>query len=335
MKKLVIALLYLALLPTLLSSQKHVDLGIMLGMSSHGSDAASWGRHGLGFLENTKLAYGLNVSYSLNPKLGIRLQYRGTEIEGDDSDLVDKAEWGPQHVIRDYMYRSQISEFALQVEYRFQNLFYDDNTIINRNKNQLLIYPYLMGGIGYASVTDDENMRDWGNPHPSRMNDVLLDQEQGSTGGIQFPMGLGIRMEISEYIWTDLFYNLRLPVSDYLDGISEAANPDKNDAYQLCGINIGFRLQVESADSDGDGIPDSQDECPEVPGSRLLFGCPDFDGDGIMDSYDNCPQVAGPAKTYGCPDNDEDGVPDHLDDCPNKKGLITNKGCPESSGRRP
>lgn len=334
MNKLIIYLIVTLSLPVMVTAQKHVDIGVMLGLSSHGGDATSWGRHGLGLLENSKIAYGLNLSYSPKPSLGLRLQYRGTELEGDDSDLADKSEWGAQHERRDYMYRSQLSEIALLLEYRFQNIF-DSNNAYKRSKDKLLFYPYLMGGIGYASINDDENMRDWGDPLPSRLNDVLLDQEQGSTGGIQFPVGLGIRMELSEYIWTDLFYNFRLPVSDYLDGISEAANPDKNDAYQLCGINIGFRLQIESPDSDGDGIPDDADECPEIPGSRLLFGCPDFDGDGIMDDFDNCPQIAGPAKTYGCPDNDEDGVPDHLDDCPNKKGLLTNKGCPEAIIRKP
>jgi hypothetical protein len=32
--------------------------------------------------------------------------------------------------------------------------------------------------------------------------------------------------------------------------------------------------------------------------------CPDSDGDGIKDSEDECPFVAGPVETKGCPDTD-------------------------------
>ncbi len=76
-------------------------------------------------------------------------------------------------------------------------------------------------------------------------------------------------------------------------------------------------------DSDGDGVPDYQDECPDEAGDPKLKGCPDRDGDGIADKDDDCPDQAGLAKFNGCPDSDEDGVPDNRDKCPD-----TPKGCP-------
>ncbi len=57
-------------------------------------------------------------------------------------------------------------------------------------------------------------------------------------------------------------------------------------------------------DSDADGVPDSQDQCPSVAGQASAQGCPDADGDGIQDSQDNCPTDAGvPASApyNGCP----------------------------------
>ena len=53
---------------------------------------------------------------------------------------------------------------------------------------------------------------------------------------------------------------------------------------------------------------------------------PDTDGDGVDDANDLCPDVAGKVEFAGCPDTDEDGVPDSLDACPNEKG--TDNGCP-------
>ena len=85
------------------------------------------------------------------------------------------------------------------------------------------------------------------------------------------------------------------------------------------------------SDRDGDGIPDSLDECPDEKGLAALHGCPDRDGDGIADKYDKCPDVPGVAKYQGCPipDTDGDGINDEDDQCPTVAGTAANHGCPE------
>jgi outer membrane protein OmpA-like peptidoglycan-associated protein len=66
------------------------------------------------------------------------------------------------------------------------------------------------------------------------------------------------------------------------------------------------------ADSDGDGITDDVDKCPNEP----------EDKDGFEDQ-DGCPD----------PDNDKDGIPDASDKCPNEPETINNvdddDGCPD------
>jgi hypothetical protein len=84
-------------------------------------------------------------------------------------------------------------------------------------------------------------------------------------------------------------------------------------------------------DTDGDGIYDKDDACPEVAGLAQFNGCPDTDGDGI-DSEDACPEVAGLAALNGCPDTDGDGVADKDDACPDVAGLVALKGCPDADG---
>lgn len=85
-------------------------------------------------------------------------------------------------------------------------------------------------------------------------------------------------------------------------------------------------------DTDGDGIPDSQDKCPNTPGVAKYNGCPvpDTDGDGINDDEDKCPTVAGVAKYNGCPvpDTDGDGINDDNDKCPTVPGVERYQGCP-------
>ncbi len=55
------------------------------------------------------------------------------------------------------------------------------------------------------------------------------------------------------------------------------------------------------ADRDGDGVPDSDDLCPDQPGPAALDGCPDDDGDGIPNREDKCPSEPGPPENDGCP----------------------------------
>ena len=63
----------------------------------------------------------------------------------------------------------------------------------------------------------------------------------------------------------------------------------------------------------------------DVPGLAEFNGCPDTDGDGITDAKDDCPDVAGTAEFNGCADTDGDGIPDPKDECPTVAGLATLK----------
>lgn len=87
-------------------------------------------------------------------------------------------------------------------------------------------------------------------------------------------------------------------------------------------------------DADGDGVPDSDDNCPDVsnPGQENLDGdiagdvCDsDVDGDGVFDPFDNCVGLynADQADLDGdfwgdlCDDDDDnDGAKDVTDNCP-------------------
>jgi len=88
-------------------------------------------------------------------------------------------------------------------------------------------------------------------------------------------------------------------------------------------------------DSDGDGVVDEVDKCPNTPRGITVNarGCPpDSDGDGVPDYLDQCPgtPLGVAVDNSGCPfDSDGDGVADHLDKCPNTpKGATVNEaGC--------
>ncbi len=94
----------------------------------------------------------------------------------------------------------------------------------------------------------------------------------------------------------------------------------------------GISIKFGGTDTDGDGIYDKDDACPDVAGLAAFNGCPDTDGDGIEDSKDSCPNEAGLAEFNGCPDSDGDGVADKDDNCPTVAGLKALAGCPDADG---
>jgi OmpA-OmpF porin, OOP family len=94
----------------------------------------------------------------------------------------------------------------------------------------------------------------------------------------------------------------------------------------------GLTFKFGGKDTDGDGIYDKDDACPDVAGPKELNGCPDTDGDGILDKDDACATVAGLAQFQGCPDTDGDGVQDSADACIDVPGLAALQGCPDADG---
>ena len=88
-------------------------------------------------------------------------------------------------------------------------------------------------------------------------------------------------------------------------------------------------------DSDGDGVVDDKDRCPNTPDGIAVnvSGCAlDNDTDGVPDYLDQCPDTEPGVSvgSDGCePDADADGVVDRLDRCPDttKDAPVDVYGC--------
>ena len=88
-------------------------------------------------------------------------------------------------------------------------------------------------------------------------------------------------------------------------------------------------------DGDRDGVVDRLDQCPTTPAGRKVDakGCElDGDGDGVVDGLDQCPTTPAGRKVnaQGCElDGDGDGVVDGLDQCPTTPAgrKVDAKGC--------
>lgn len=92
----------------------------------------------------------------------------------------------------------------------------------------------------------------------------------------------------------------------------------------------GGVMVITPGDSDGDGVADADDRCPNTPSGEAVDpeGCSasqrDSDGDGVVDALDRCPntlvadrdRVDGSGCAPSQRDSDGDGVPDDRDLCP-------------------
>ncbi len=130
---------------------------------------------------------------------------------------------------------------------------------------------------------------------------------------------IGLRLEARDLIW--------LPRNN-------VGKPVSRDWVFAGGLT--FALGARPRDTDGDGVPDRLDVCPNTPkGARVdARGCPlDSDGDHVFDGLDRCPDTPRGCvvDAAGCPvDSDGDGVCDGLDRCAGtpKGAKVDSVGCP-------
>ena len=118
---------------------------------------------------------------------------------------------------------------------------------------------------------------------------------------------------------------------------SSLAGDELRDRIATLGIQVdigGGKPRI--VDSDGDGVVDSEDQCPNTPLGAAVDarGCElDDDGDGVVNSKDACPNTPAGATVdaRGCPevDSDGDGVIDANDQCPNtpRGARVDERGC--------
>jgi outer membrane protein OmpA-like peptidoglycan-associated protein len=145
--------------------------------------------------------------------------------------------------------------------------------------------------------------------------------------GFGIPVGAGFRFKIADQVGLNIKAGYAFGITEYYE----------SNIFWSAGASLGLNKKSKEEapvlfipiDTDGDGIADEDDDCPEIAGLPELKGCPDTDGDGIADKNDECPKVAGLVQFNGCEDRDGDGIADNKDECPDVAGLAKFNGCPE------
>ena len=136
-----------------------------------------------------------------------------------------------------------------------------------------------------------------------------------SEGGGMYSAGAGVLI--------DVFSNGTALRADFRHRVDDAQNSALGDNMFSLGFQVPFgKASPAFVDSDGDGVSDGMDRCPNTPAGTAVdaYGCElDSDNDGVKDSADRCPDTpAGvTVDSRGCAmDSDGDGVTDDKDRCP-------------------
>ena len=221
--------------------------------------------------------------------------------------------------------------------YEDKNIFsYNFNLNYNFVKFADNVIPYLTAGIG--------------------SNDSIIPGiDYGAGVRIFFSKRLGIKAEIKHFYLgagdNDIVTSVGLTyvlggkpkhVSHEMPSKIDSDGDGISDDFDQC-PNTPAGVTVDDfgcpVDSDLDGVPDYKDKCPFTPEGINVNeeGCPkDSDGDGVPDYLDKCPDTPKGAAVYsdGCPvDFDNDGVPDYKDKCPDTPAgaKVNEEGCPADS----
>jgi outer membrane protein OmpA-like peptidoglycan-associated protein len=186
------------------------------------------------------------------------------------------------------------------------------------------VFPYFFAGGSYL----------WFDPRNGETGIRLPNNAVGNypTKEFNFNSELGTRILLTDNLSFNLNGGVQISPHTYFD---DNLTGSKNDLFFHIAAGFSFSF-FSDRDSDGDGVPDSKDKCPDTPSGVKIdeYGCPiDSDGDGVPDYLDKCPHTPKNVKVDrdGCPlDSDGDGVPDFLDICPNTPhGVkVDELGCP-------
>ncbi len=285
-KKILSSALFSVLIASSVSAQNKVNnmsVGFQFGTIEYNGEYA---KEIFSFKPGIHPAVGLNISKYVTPSFDVRGNFRFGMIDGSDSLSG---------------FRTSIFDVNVLLDYKFNNGY-----IL---KEDAFFAPYVFIGIADAVTT---------------LTPLYNQVKQEPLAYFNIPMGAGFKFNLSPKMYLTLETHYNYAITDQLDGrVGISGNDNKwDDSFLYNSIGFGYNFSV-GKDSDGDGVKDKDDKCPNVAGTAN--GCPDADGDGVADADDQCPDVAGTVN--GCPDTDGDGVADINDKCPNVAG--PDQGCPK------
>ncbi len=189
--------------------------------------------------------------------------------------------------------------------------FNDDATAINNqgnfgspgDNNDYIREAYIPVGVGVKFKLSDRiafdlgyqaNFIDTDNFDGIRTSANSNDKFSLMHAGLEFSLGSKSKPDLN---WVN-------PIAMMYDELKDPTLRQEVEALKGRVTNVEQAVEDMKKDSDGDGVADHLDKCPNTPAGAKVDGggCElDTDGDGVPDWKDKCPLEVGTAELNGCP----------------------------------
>ena len=235
-------LISLLLVGTIPFSYAQLDLsnwqvGVNAGMFIYQGDLTP---SRFGSYKTMKPGFGLYVSRILSPSFILRTNLALGRLKGDDAKY-DSPEWRQQ---RNFNFTSPITEIS---ELLVWNIFKNNSNEVGRRFS-----PYLFAGAGISFIRVNRDYSNFNGAYFSEESDLstrlAADIATNTPGKILLlPAGVGVEYYLSPKIALTAETNFRYSFTDYLDGFSQAADPEKKDFYHSHTIGLVYKFGTKNA----------------------------------------------------------------------------------------
>ncbi len=170
----------------------------------------------------TEFAGGLYFAAMYKYAIGLRLEGTFGKVSADDNVLknVDAKDIARARYNRNVNFRSSITEFSLVAELHPLFILIDWT---ERDEDPPRYSPYLLGGVGYYSFNPQGKLGNrWIDLQPlsTEGQGIIEDRPVYKLKQINFPVGLGIKYDLSDVLSVRGEFVYRILGTDYLDDVS-------------------------------------------------------------------------------------------------------------------
>jgi Domain of unknown function (DUF6089) len=181
------------------------------------------------------IRFGINIHGSkiMSRSFLVRANIAMGGLKGDDGVYDDP----PFRKQRNFNFRSSVTEVSLLLVWN----------PLGTNFSEKGFSPYLFGGPGFSLLNIK---RDWSNFNAAYFGDGSDLPDRIATDAAHslpaltpvIPLGVGVRYGLTQRIAINAETSYRFVFTDYLDGFSQAANPEKKDHFQTVSIGAIYRI---------------------------------------------------------------------------------------------
>ena len=196
----------------------------------------------------TSICGGIFVSAIYKNAVALRLEGTFGKISGDDKVLekVDPLDIAKTRYNRNVNFRSKITEFSLTAELHPLFIFinYED-----RESDPPRMSPYLLGGVGFFTFNPQTEYKGkWIDLQPLSTEGQGFaeypDKKVYKLQQMNFPLGLGIKYELSDLVNLRGEYVYRVTNTDYLDDVSTTYVDPKVYTTYFTGVKLANAIAL-------------------------------------------------------------------------------------------